>query len=131
MKFVLTRKGILKMKSSRELDSIIHMLIFKNPFFSTFYADESSPTGYSVAPTVPMYSTVDGDAFRIIRSFDRREWDIDIHSDTEDEGKIWSVSFMQYPNETEPEGLKAEGSCNDREFCVAVCKAAMLAIIKV
>ena len=65
-------------------------------------------------------------AFQALETFDRVEWDIEIISDTQDEGKIWGVSLNKYTEE--PIGIIAMGSAGSVSLPHALSKAMWKAV---
>lgn len=61
-------------------------------------------------------------AFEVLEKFDRREWDITIASDTQDEGKYWSVSLEHYP------GPDRYATGEAASLPLAICIAALKAV---
>ena len=59
----------------------------------------------------------------VIDKLDRKEWDIQIVSDTEEEGKEWGVSFYHY---SEADALE-HGSATADTVPLAGCRARLLA----
>ncbi len=66
-------------------------------------------------------------AWEVMEKFDRKEWDITIQSDTEDNGEEWGVSFIRYSNK--PIGPIACGGNGDAGLPLAICRAALLATL--
>ena len=62
----------------------------------------------------------------VIDKLDRKEWDIQIVSDTEEEGKEWGVSFYHY---SEADALE-HGSATADTVPLAGCRARLLAMLE-
>ena len=75
---------------------------------------------------ISCYSTDITAAFQALETFDRVEWDIEIISDTQDEGKIWGVSLNKYTEE--PIGIIAMGSAGSVSLPHALSKAMLKAV---
>lgn len=78
---------------------------------------------------LPRYSTDIAAAWKVIATFNRSEWDIEIGSDTEDDGKFWGVSLIKWSEE--PIGPIAYGGGEHESLPLAICRAALLAVMEV
>jgi hypothetical protein len=76
---------------------------------------------------VRKYSTDIAAAWQVVERFDRRLVDIDIRSDTQDDGELWGAGFIEYFEEGE--GFKAIGSAAADTAPLAICRAALKAVI--
>ena len=83
--------------------------------------------GFDDWNVISYYSTDIVAAFRALETFDRVEWDIEIVSDTEDEGELWGVSLNKYT--MEPIGIVAIGSAASALLPHAISKAMLKAVM--
>lgn len=142
----MTNEEILAMEAGREIDALIAEKVMgwkriDNPdaqwFHDRKWTDlrdrvfwvhhigvwEADANGYAIfRPSIDL-----GDALSVLNTFDRREWDITLTSETEDEGKVWGVRLERYG--LQAEGILQLGGNVDPLLPTAICRAALIAMI--
>lgn len=109
----MKRDKIVKMEAGKEIDTAVSVEVCK---FSQL------PVNFSPSKNLK-------DAFSVLEEkFDRTVWDIDISSDTEDEGKRWGVNLTEWSDK--PIGSLREGWAVAETLQLAICRAVLLAVME-